>query len=182
MTQSGEKIIYFSKVMAIILIVGAIVFAALGLKLFDRSLVELANSQTGISHFLTVCIALICFTFSAGTGFIGFKMLLSATPGLILNNDGLSVNSNGVNFGFIPWSEITAINRPALRMSKIISIEVTDPEHYKQKCNALIRALNWLNPSSQSTPIKISAHALTISHQDLLPLLQAYHQENQQTP
>ncbi|MEH6631258.1 MAG: STM3941 family protein [Halopseudomonas aestusnigri] len=179
MTQSVEKVIHFSKVMAIILIVGTVVFAALGLKLLDRSLVELANSQQSVAPYLTICIALFCFAFSAGCGFIGFKMFRSSTPGLIISNDGLFVNSNGVNFGFIPWSEITAIQRTPFRMSKIILIEVTNPLQYNQKCSFLIKALNWLNPSSQSTPIKISAHALKVSHQDLLPLLQDYHLSNQ---
>ena len=175
MTQNGEKVIHFSKVMAILLIVGAGVFAALGLKLLDRSLAELTNPQ----QYLALGIALICIISAVGCGFIGFKMLLTSTPGLIINNDGLRVNSNGVNFGFIPWGEITAIHRTSFRMSKIILIDVKNPQHYNQKCNILIRALNWLNPSPQSTPIKISAHALSINHQDLLPLLQGYHLNNQ---
>ncbi|MFD2205547.1 STM3941 family protein [Kiloniella antarctica] len=175
MTQSGEKVIYFSKVTAILLIVGAVVFTTLGLKLFERSLSELTNPQ----QYFALAIALACLTSAIGCGFVGFKMLLTSIPGLIINDDGLIVNSNGVNFGFIPWCEITAIQKTSLRMSKIILIDVKNPQYYAQKCTILIRLLNWLNPSPQSTPIKISAHALNITHQDLLPLLQDYHLKNQ---
>ena len=157
------------------LILGAVIFASLAGKLFIRFFEATANSQEFAPPYLTLGIAIVCIFFFGLCGLIGLKMLFTSRPGLIISKDGITVNSNGVNFGFIPWTEITEINITKFKMSKIISIEVNDPQPYKLKCNILIRFLNWLDLSTKSTPIKISTHALKISHKNLLPLLQEYH-------
>lgn len=109
---------------------------------------------------------------------IGAVMALSR---IISKQIGLTVNREGIRLGkssFIAWREITGFSQVSIKGSKIIFIEVHNPQQFIDNEEGFFRRkMQQMNTSHYGTPFSISTAGLDISLKNLLAILQDYKQK-----
>lgn len=102
------------------------------------------------------------------------KKLADHKPGLIISNEGITDNSSGVSAGFIPWTDVVAIDETQVYNQKFINVIVKNPQDYiDRESNAFKRKMMQVNHKSYRTLIGISANALQYDYAELKSLLEA---------
>lgn len=120
---------------------------------------------------LTVGIAAILF-FGLCAIFIA-KKLPDKTPGLIINNQGVTDNSSGVSVGLIPWDDIKGINMTNVANQKFLMLVVKNPDEYINRQKGFIKKKAMqMNYKSYGSPISISANGLKCNFNELFRILQ----------
>ena len=120
---------------------------------------------------LTVGIAAILF-FGLCALFIA-KKLPDKTPGLIINNQGVTDNSSGVSVGLIPWDDIKEINVTNVANQKFLMLVVKNPDEYINRQKGFIKKKAMqMNYKSYGSPISISANGLKCNFNELFRILQ----------
>lgn len=164
----------FSKAKGLALLTGCLVLVGMGMALAASTQI----GSVGIFKFtnvaLVVAIGLVGVVFFGLCAVVAIIKLLDHTPGLTLSCEGLTDNASGVSAGFVPWTEITAIQEYKIQGQKFVSILVENPEKYVNRGNALKRLANRANLKLSGTPINITANTLKISHQNLLAIIEKY--------
>lgn len=178
MSSSEAKIIYLRKVKVILLILGAIIFVALGAWFLSLDPQDIESSRRFNNPILIYGIGISSIVFSGLCGFVGIKKLFDKSPGQILNSEGILDNSSGLSAGIIPWSEVVDIGQYQVQKQKFVSIYVQDPEKYVNTGNALKRMANRANMKMCGTPINISANSLKIGYDELLETIQNHYRNS----
>jgi hypothetical protein len=101
-------------------------------------------------------------------------MLLSKSAGLIIGPNGIVDNTTGVSAGKISWDNITKISVTPSSVNSFLTIEVLDPEKYLIQGNFLSRFFKRINHTFFKSPIHISAHALDISFDEMVKIVERY--------
>jgi len=170
MLQTKETTISLSKLKFIWVILLAIAGVALGINLLSitpHPTIPLLNS----SIFIQIIAGANILFWGLAVIFMLVK-LLDSRPGLIITEQGLRDNTALINAGFIPWSDVEAIETRKMWRQKYVCIIVNNPEDYIQKhTNSLARRNVAKNFKAFRTPIQISAGHLQISLLELLSLL-----------
>jgi len=94
-------------------------------------------------------------------------------PGLIINQNGITDNSNFSSVGLIKWSEITRIRTQQIMSTKFLLIDVSNPEEYIQKSSSLKAWLLKTNLKLYATPLSITSNSLNYNFDNLEKLLHA---------
>ncbi|MFD0793548.1 STM3941 family protein [Mucilaginibacter litoreus] len=98
--------------------------------------------------------------------------ILEAGPGLMIDADGITDNSSVFAVGFVPWEDVTGINKKQLSSGEIIVVMVTDINGYiRRQPNALARRTASTNNRSCGSPVVIAAKALIYDFEELYSLL-----------
>lgn len=115
---------------------------------------------------ITVIVAVIGFAMVTT-----WKQTLSKKPGLIIDEKGLTDNSNMLSPGFIPWGDIVSINAAEGDLKKtLIAVVVKNPQIYLNKKPSMRASLEYQHRLFGS-PIVINPTILDCDGQELISLL-----------
>lgn len=163
--------IKLSKSKSLLMLVGCLLFIASGVDFVvspKRYVSIVAHSPKII--FIVGCIGIVFF------GFLGLsilKILAKNEPGLIISKEGITDNSGGVSAGFIPWSDILAINEQVIANQRFINLVVKDPQEYiNRQRSAFKRKVMQKNHDIFGTGIGISTNTLNIRYKELKRILE----------
>ncbi len=160
----------FSKKKIVLLLVAAIAFVVVGVLFvlnpgtFERGV--LRNAQ------MVQLLGVISILFFGVGGYFLSKKLLESKSGLIIDEHGITDNSNATSVGLIEWRDITGVETIILSSNKILMILTINPEKYISRAsNAIIRRTMKANHEMFGSPIQISVNSLKISHSELYALI-----------
>jgi len=100
------------------------------------------------------------------------KKLTENTPGLIINDQGITDNSSGVAAGLILWKDILDIRRTTVFNQSFIVVILKNPEAYiARQPNPVKRQLMKMNYKTYDSPVNISSNGLICNFDELYNLL-----------
>ncbi len=173
-TPPEEKVIALSRVKLVFLLLMGIGFVLTGLFLLslDARVIASAPRFNNPDFMYTIGAAAVGF-FGPCSVFV-IKKLFSKTPGLILNEKGITDRSSGVAAGFIPWTDVLDIREYRVNRQKFVAVYVKDPQKYVKRGNPVTRLANWANLKMAGTPINISAKSLKITYDELFSVIEQF--------
>lgn len=115
-------------------------------------------------------IAGVCF-FGFGIAFIARK-LFDNKPGLIIDEYGITDNTNATSMGLIEWNDITMVEKKQVLSSKFLILHTNNPKKYMKRAKNFIskRAVE-MNYKIYGSPISITSNSLKINFKDLETLI-----------
>lgn len=115
-------------------------------------------------------IAGACF-FGIGIVFIAHK-LFDNKPGLIIDQYGITNNTNATSLGLIEWNDITGIEVQQVMSTKFLILHTNNPEKYiKRAKNFISRRAMETNAKTYGSPLSITSNSLKISFEELEALI-----------
>ncbi len=109
-----------------------------------------------------------------GTGIIVFLIqLFDKRPGLIIDQDGIQINSGMGKGYFVSWHIITGFEVFAIKSTRLIAVFVNDPERLISAEKPIKRQLMRANLQYYGAPICLTAGTLKIGTDDLVKLLKS---------
>jgi len=87
-------------------------------------------------------------------------------PALILDRRGITINTNSLNDGFIPWEDVRIIYTYEIRDE--ICFDLKETEHYLSKQNFIKRFILKLNHKKYDRVVYISPRILNCTYGELL--------------
>ncbi len=103
-------------------------------------------------------------------------------PGLIVNGNGITDNSNFSSVGLIEWSEIIGIRSQQVMSTKFILIDVLNPEKFIQKSSKFKASLLKTNMKMYGTPLSITSNSLRYNFDEMEKLLKTEFEKHKITP
>lgn len=168
--------IYTSKKKSVLLLIGSIVFVALGVWL----LLE-ADNLTGWrarSPMFTRGIGIASILFFGLGIFVGIRRLIKSEIALIIDPLGLNVNPRKSLTEFIKWDEILGFEEIKIQSTRIVIIGVEKPEVWVEKePSAFRKKMMQFNVNNYGSPFNIAAAGLDISPDELFDKLNTYHEK-----
>lgn len=174
----SERIeIKLSKSKIFLLLLGGITFVFFGYLFISKpedytSLICRSPEIIRISGILAACF------FGLGSVFIVSK-LFDKKPGLIIDKDGITDNSNMTSIGLVEWADIKKIEKGKVGSTQFLIIHVIKPKKYDT------RAKNWLskmtmlaNQKMYGSPLSITSNSLKITFEDLETLIKKEFEKN----
>jgi hypothetical protein len=174
MNTSDKLIIELSKTKIILIVLGAAVFAAIGLWMLSLDHATIEAQRRFNSPAFVYGAGYLSIVFFGLIGVIGVKKFFDKKPGLVFTKEGVVDNSSGISAGFIPWSEIVGVDMLKIQKQKLLVIRVRNPEKYIEIGGPIKRALNKVNTKMCGSPIAITSSALKMSFEDLVSTFQEY--------
>lgn len=113
----------------------------------------------------------------AGVSFFGLALIIliikffDNKPGLIIDRNGITDNTNFSSIGLIKWSDITGIGKEKVLSTEFLLIKVKNPENYIEKSNPMKKISLKQNMNVYGTPITITANGLECSFEELEQLI-----------
>ncbi|KAF2343075.1 STM3941 family protein [Flavobacterium tistrianum] len=170
-----EIIIALDKKKLILLLFAGVVFTFFSFW-FILEPSDFVNFITRSENIVFIAGILGLIVFGLGSVLLFFK-LFDNTPGLIINEKGITDNSNSSSIGLIKWSDITEISLSRVMSTQFLLIKVSNPEDYIQKANQMKKLLLKQNLKTYGTPITITSVGLQCSFEDLEQMiLESYNQ------
>jgi FtsP/CotA-like multicopper oxidase with cupredoxin domain len=134
-----------------------------------------------------VCIALMIWAGPVGFGigivgtvFFGMLCLpyivfraLRPAPHLVIRADGLTLNRNAVDHGFIAWSEVADVAVGSLGAYSWVEVTLRDPDAFLRQHKVFRRALLRFNGSRTVGTVRIFGPHLPVSVADAAAMMQA---------
>ncbi len=165
--------IYSSKKKSLLLLLGSIAFVALGVWL----LLE-ADNLTGWrakNPIFTRGIGITSIIFFGFGIFVGVKRLIKSEIALIIDSKGLNVNPKKSLTEFLKWSDIKGFEEIKIQSTRIVIIEVENPEYWLDKeTSGFRRKLMQFNINNYNSPFNIASTGLDISSDKLIETLNKY--------
>lgn len=159
---------------------GSILFVILGVWLFNNStefqdfIIPFMRNPTVIKS-----IGIIGMLFFGATGIYGIKKIFDKKVGLIIDENGITDNSNASSIGLIEWNDITEIKTEQVMSTKFLLIKVENPEKYIGKAKNRIKAnLMRVNMNMYETPLSITSNTLKFDFGELEKLIQTEFEKN----
>jgi len=149
--------------------IGSIIFVVLGIQFILK--------PVSYVSFLYRNVELIRIVGYASLIFFGFCLIyilckaFDKKPGLIINENGITDNSNFTSVGLIEWSEIIGIRTQQVMKTKFILIDVLNPEKYIQNSTKFKATLMKGNLKMYGTPLSITSNSLSYNFNELEKLL-----------
>ncbi len=113
------------------------------------------------------------------TGMYGIKKLFDKKIGLIIDANGITDNSNASSIGLIEWSDIQEIRTKQVMSTKILLIDIVNPEKYIGKAKNRMQAkLMKANLNMYKTPLSITSNTLKYNFEELEKLIQTEFKRN----
>jgi hypothetical protein len=162
--------IQLSKIKIFILFLIAVIFVILGTLVLinPEQFVSRLFRNPGtlrIFGFLTVVFFGMCLIFL-------FKKLFDSKTGLIIDESGITDNSNSTSVGLIEWLDITGIRTIQIASTKILIIDTNKSEKYiKRATNAISKRAMKANHRMYGSPLSIISSSLKIKYGDLEQLI-----------
>ncbi|WP_242009084.1 STM3941 family protein [Robertkochia solimangrovi] len=160
-------------------ILGCILFVSLGIHFILNPEVYMRGILGKKPVIITAGIAAVLF-FGLCLIFI-VKKLFDKNAGLIIDEKGITDNSNATSVGLIAWEDITEIHTLEIVKTRMLILETDKPEKYIERAKGMVakRAMKT-NYESYGSPISIISTTLKINFRDLeKTVLEAYNQHKQ---
>ena len=172
-----------SKTKLYFVIGGSIIFVLLRIFLFSNAS-EFQNHTLRILRNTVVIksIGILGTLFFGAIGIYGIRKLFEKKAGLIIDENGITENSNASSIGLIEWNDISEIKTEQVMSTKFLLIKVKNPEKYIEKAKNGIKAkLMKTNMRMYGTPISIATNTLKYDFIALEKLIQTEFNMNKNT-
>lgn len=156
-----------SKTKLLISVGSASLFVVLGFYIILKG----AHSQEDFNPLLVQGIGFVSVVFFGAIAIFGSKKIFDRTPGLIVDNKGITDNSSGVCVGLIEWNDIAGVSTSAVMTTKFLLIHVHNPEKYLAKANKTKERVMKANMKMVGTPLSISSNTLQCDFTELTKLV-----------
>ena len=158
-----------SKTKISILLVGAILFVIFGVLFIITPdtfvTIRYRNPQTirltGIASVL----------FFGGASIYGFIKLFDKSMGLVIDDNGITDNTNASSVGLINWSDIIEVKTEQVMSTKFLLIYTINPDKYLDRGKGFKQILLKLNMKKYGTPISIISNTLRFNFDDFERLI-----------
>ena len=162
-----------------LLLFAALIFVACGIWIILDP-IKFTETQFGFRNPETARIwGTVGAIFFSTVGIYGFVKLFDKKPGLIIDSNGITDNTNAASIGLIQWTHITGIRTEEIMSTKFLLIDVENPEKFLDKAKNGFRAkLMKANLNSYDTPISIASNALKYNFKELEKLIRAEFEKN----
>jgi hypothetical protein len=163
--------ISISKRKMIISLMGCLAFVLAGF-LFVLQPSTFAGKTVVRSSSMIMIVGVLSILFFGLCGYFIAKKLFTKTPGLIIDDKGISDHSSGIEAGFIPWHDIKEIGTFKILKQQFVTVLLKDPQKYiDAESNAAKKKVMQANLRSAGTPYCISTNTLNIKFKALHALL-----------
>lgn len=170
MANEYEIRIPTSKTKLILMLIGSLIFVALGFAFVKDPQAYL--SLIGRSKELIFIAGIASVLFFGLASFYLFRKLFDKQPGLIISNIGIFDNSSATPVGHIEWNDIDKTEIITIHRQRIILVKVKSPEKYiRRQESKRIKNVLKANLNYYGTPITITANGLKIRFETLERLL-----------
>ncbi len=169
--------IYSSKKKSFLLLIGSLLFVALGIWL----LLEADNLTGWRANYpiFTRGIGLVSILFFGLGVCISSKRLFKSELALIISSEGINVTPKKSLSDFIKWEDIEKFEEIKIQSTRIVIIVVKNPQYWLDKeTSAFRRKLMQFNLNNYNSPFNISATGLDISLDKLIETLNIYLDKN----
>jgi|SRR5690625_3432476 len=114
----------------------------------------------------------VCF-FGIGIVFI-VRKLFDNKPGLIIDQDGITNNTNVANMGLIEWADIAGIEKKQVMSTEFLILHTDNPQKYINRTKNVVakQAMN-MNFKTYGSPISITSNSLKIDFNELEKLIRS---------
>ncbi len=163
--DKNDIIIPLSKKKNVLLVLGSLLFVALGF-----FLLMIPEEEYGPSLFSKVA-AYSCIVLFGLCAIVGVMKLFDKKPGLVINDKGIFDNSSGVSVGLIPWSTIMFIRVSEIVSSKFILIGVANAEKIMSEQNIFKKFMLKSTNKIYGTPVSLNPTALQVKLEELENIL-----------
>jgi hypothetical protein len=109
--------------------------------------------------------------FFGAAGIYGFKKLFDNSMGLIIDENGITDNTNASSIGLIDWADIIKIKTEQVMSTKFLLIYTTNPNKYLDRAKGFRQKLMKGNLKVYGTPISITSNTLRYNFDDLERLI-----------
>ena len=167
-----------SKSKVLFLLVISIIFLVMGYWLYGMDAAEIESRRRYNSPAFVHGIGIAAFIMGTFGCIVAVRKLFDTTPGLVLDENGLTDNSSAFSAGFIPWNEIAGIEVRQVQRQRILYILLADPEAYIAKFSPLKQKLMRLNMRMAPSPVAVISNSLSVSFDELLDLATKYIEMN----
>ena len=164
--STADAVIPLSKGRLTLLLLGCVAFVAGSIWIWS-----IADLQTRYNPLYMKCVAVASVSFFGLCGIYGCIKVFDGRPGLIIDDQGIVDNSNAVSAGRIFWDEIIGLRVSEIAGQRFLTIEVTDPQKYVERCGFILRMLNAANTKMVGSPINISSNSLKVNFDELVRML-----------
>ncbi len=166
--QETKIEIPLSKFKMVVLLLGSLLFVALGILMLLNA--ERMQTQT-FGPIWVMGFGVLGTLFFGAIAISVARKLFSKKAGLIIDAKGISDNSSGVSAGFIPWEAILGIRTVQVMTTKFLLIDIKEPNMYLKKMRGMKLQAMRANFKKYGTPISISSAALKYDFRQLEQLL-----------
>lgn len=124
-------------------------------------------------------VGIIASIFFGATGIYGIRKIFDNKVGLIIDENGITDNSNASSIGLIEWNDISEIKTEQVMSTKFLLIEIENPEKYIAKAKNKMKArLMKTNMKMYGTPLSITSNTLKYDFDELGKLIQTEFEKN----
>jgi hypothetical protein len=151
--------------------IGSVIFIVLGREFILKPEKYVSSIMRSTELIAIVGYASVIF-FGLCLIFVCYKAF-DRKPGLIINEKGITDNSNYTSVGLIEWSEITGIRTQQVMSTRFILIDVLNPEKFIEKSSKFKASLMKTNMKMYGTPLSITSNSLRYNFDELEKLLKS---------
>jgi hypothetical protein len=171
MSQSERIEIPLSKLKLLKLVFFALLFVAAGYFMFtaDAAWIE---QQRRFNNPLFVHSVGVAALVMGALGFAAalFK-LFSSTPGIVIDNNGITDMSSFRAHGLIPWTDVTGFVEGAVGRQRFVYVLLRDPEAYVARFGPVRQLLLRMTSRMGPSPVALTNVALKVSFDEMRDLL-----------
>ena len=109
--------------------------------------------------------------FFGATGIYGARKFFDKSVGLIIDDNGITDNTNASSAGLIDWNDITEIKTKQVMSTKFLLIFVSNADKYLERVSGFKRKLMTGNMKRYGTPLSITSNTLKYNFNDLEKLI-----------
>ncbi len=164
----GDKVgrleIARSRVKLVLLLTGSVGFSVVVLWLL--------SGRVGLPPIVAVA-CYVAVPFCGVVAVIALRQMFDASPGLVVDAEGIIDDSSGVPAGRVFWSEMTGLRVVRIRRTRLLAIDVIDPQRFIAGASGMRRWAMAANARLYGTPVFISTVALRIRFDELVAILEA---------
>ena len=155
-------------------------FVIAGYWMFGLDAAEIESHRRFNSPLFVHGIGLLALVFG-GVGVIAIaRKLIDSSPGLVLDEHGLTDNSSAFSAGLIPWSEITGFEIRQIQKQRVLYVLLKDPDKYISKFGPVKQALLKANQRIAASPVAITSSSLSINFDELVALAEKHFDASRQ--
>lgn len=166
-------VVHASRTKAFFLLVLSIGFVSLGLWFLslDPEVISARNRYNNPTIIYALGWATVLF-FGLAAVAICWR-LVSAKPAFTLDNEGVTLFSHAQET-FVPWQDVSGLSVFEIHRTKMLVLNLRDPERYIEKGGAVRRSMARANYRLCGSPIAITSAAVKLSFRELQELFEAY--------
>lgn len=155
----------------ILLLAGSILFVIAGYWMFGMNALEIASNRRFNSPLFVHGVGLASMVFGGFGVIVTTRKLFDQSPGLVLDELGLTDNSSAFSAGLIPWSDISGFEIRQIQRQRMLYVLLKDPDAYISRFGPVKQALLKASRRIAASPVAITSSSLSINFDELVELV-----------